>query len=65
MPTFRCGRFPEGVVHIRTPDGQLVDFVDGVAQVTEDKIAAGLRKVPADFEITEDKPPRKAKPTTE
>jgi len=66
--TFRCGRFPSGVAHIRTPGGDIVDFVDGVAVVADTSLAAALRKVPEDFELSEDKPapkPRKPRATSD
>jgi lactate dehydrogenase-like 2-hydroxyacid dehydrogenase len=63
MPTFRCGRFPDGLVHIRTARGDIVDFADGVAVVDDQALAAALRKVPEAFEISEDKPaPKPRKP---
>jgi hypothetical protein len=55
MAVFHCARFPDGVVPIRTEEG-IVEFQDGVAEVKDAKLAAALRKVPDDFEITEDKP---------
>lgn len=54
--TFRCGRFPEGEAHIRTPLGEIVTFVDGVATVADEALAAALREVPEDFQVTEDAP---------
>jgi hypothetical protein len=53
MTTFRCGRFRTGVAHIRTAAG-VVDFVDGRAEVDDEKLAAALREVPAVFQITEE-----------
>jgi hypothetical protein len=52
MPQFRCDRFPDGVAHIRTPSGRVVDFIDGHATVSEE-LAVQLRQVPAEFELTE------------
>lgn len=52
MIRFRCERFPDGVAHIRTPSGAVVDFVDGQATVSEEQ-AADLRGVPEVFGLVE------------
>jgi Lsr2 len=53
MAKFACGRFPDGVVPIRTVAG-IVDFHDGLAEVDDSEVAAALREVPSVFQITED-----------
>ncbi|MEV4837783.1 hypothetical protein AB0K05_24895 [Nonomuraea sp. NPDC049486] len=53
MPVFRCGRFPDGEVPIRTRLG-LVTFKDGRAEVEDPEQAQALREQPPSFEITED-----------
>lgn len=53
MSVFRCGRFPDGEVPIRTAAG-LVVFHDGQAVVDDPELAQALREVPPSFEITED-----------
>lgn len=53
MTQFDCGRFPSGRAIIRTPDGDRVEFIDGRADVTDPRIVAGLRDVPAVFEVSE------------
>lgn len=60
MAVFRCERFPEGEVPVRTAAG-LVWFTDGRADVTDPEVAAALREVPEEFGITEDEPKRPAK----
>jgi hypothetical protein len=50
MTEFRCGRFPSGVVPIRTTAG-IVHFHDGVAEVDDSELADALSEVPALFEI--------------
>lgn len=54
MAVFRCGRFPTGEAHIRTPLGTIVLFVDGRAEVDDPELAAALREVPPVFEITQE-----------
>ena len=53
MAVFRCKRFPNGEVPIRTRVG-LVVFTDGRAEVTDPEQAQALREVPAAFGITEE-----------
>ncbi len=55
MITFRCARFPSGLVPVRTSAG-IVHFQDGLVEVTDTGTAAALRAVPAVFRITEDTP---------
>jgi len=50
---FRCDRFPEGEVPIRTAAG-LVVFHDGRADVVDEDLAQALREVPAVFQISEE-----------
>lgn len=56
MFTFRCKRFPDGVVPIRTVSGTVVDFVDGVLQVDDPQLAQELRDLPETFRVVEDPP---------
>ncbi|ALG06846.1 hypothetical protein [Kibdelosporangium phytohabitans] len=50
---FECVRFPEGVAHIRTESGNLVEFRDGFADVDDDGLADELLAVPEVFGVTE------------
>jgi hypothetical protein len=55
MTTFRCARFPDGEVPIRTAAG-LVVFIDGQAEVDGLALADALRDLPSCFEIFEETP---------
>lgn len=57
MFSFRCDRFPTGVVHIRTASGRVVDFHDGRADVEDPDLARQLREVPATFRIVQESGP--------